>query len=130
MPIKPKTGKHDIKRENKSKCSEVTEIHIARMDLCTLESIWDFLPAIVEQQLQGNRNVQVNAQDVGFDGGAKTNSSFEIGKITEKAAARALWGGTNDDVHQIQQICANTQFQGVLRASFYWLGLVFMAFWL
>ena len=100
------------------------------MDLCTLESIWDFLPAIVEQQLQRNRNVQVNAQDVGFDGGAKTNSSFEIRKITKKAAARGLCWGTNDDVHQVKQICANTQFQGVLRASFYWLGLILMAFWL
>ncbi|KAJ6415364.1 hypothetical protein OIU84_004205 [Salix udensis] len=128
MPIKSKTAWETQHQERKQVEMFRSNRNTYRMDLCTLESIWDFLPAIVEQQLQRNRNVQVNAQDVCFDGGAKTNSSFEIDKITEKAAARALRGGTDDDVHQIQQICANTQFQGVLRASFYWLGLV--AFWL
>ncbi|KAJ4972052.1 hypothetical protein NE237_005151 [Protea cynaroides] len=44
---------------------------------------------VIHQQAQGDGYVQVNAQDIGLEGGAKTNNSLKINQIINETTA---WG--------------------------------------
>lgn len=95
------------------------------VDLCALEASGDLLSAVVQQQAQWQRDVEVDAQDISFNGGAKANSCFEVHKTLNEAAARGLWWGTDNKVYQvIQQVGTHPQLKGVLGAS----GLVMVVF--
>lgn len=92
-----------------------------------MEARGDLLATVVQKQAEGNWNIKVNAQDIGFDGGAKANCSLEIGQVFNECAAWGLGWGSNHKVHQvIQQVSTNSQFEGVFGALGLWV-LVAMA---
>jgi hypothetical protein len=48
----------------------------------------------------GNRNVEVDAQNVGFEGSAEAHSSFKVSKALDESAARCNWRLTNGEPRQ------------------------------
>ena len=89
-----------------------------RTSLSTLEATWELLSTVIQQQSQGKRNIEVNSQDIGFNGGAKASHGHNISKTLDEGTTRALWWGSHHKVHQIiQQVSTHAQLEGVLRAS-------------
>ena len=79
--------------------------------LCALEAGWDLLAAVVQEQAKWDRNIKVDAQNIGLDGGAEAHGRLEIDQTGDERAARGFWRGSDDEVHQvIEQIGAHTQF--------------------
>lgn len=82
--------------------------------LCALEARRHFLSTVIKQQAQGNGHVQVDPQDVRFNGGAKADSGLEIGQALQEAAAGSFGWSSNHSVHKaIQQVRTHPQLQGV-----------------
>jgi hypothetical protein len=71
--------------------------------LGALEACGNILSAVIEQQAQRDRDIKIDAQNIGPDGSAKANSSFHISKPLDEAAAGHLWWGSNNKVHQVIQ---------------------------
>jgi hypothetical protein len=113
-PIDSPNGKC-WKQSNKRKLSRKTR---DSAPLGTLEAFGNILSTVIEQQAQWDGDIKIDAQNLGLDGSAKANSSFNISKTLDKAAARCLWWGSNNKVHQvIQQVGTHPELKGVLRAS-------------
>jgi len=61
--------------------------------LGALEACGNILSAVIEQQAQRDRDIKIDAQNIGPDGSAKANSSFHISKTLDEAAAGYLLVG-------------------------------------
>lgn len=86
--------------------------------LIAFEAARDGLPAVIEKQAQGDWNVKVDSQHIGFDGSAKANSRFKIDQPLDEGATRGRGWGPDNKVNQVvQQVGTDAQFQGVFRAS-------------
>lgn len=68
-----------------------------------MEAFRDIFTAVVQEQAQGDWDIEVDSQNVGLDGSAKANSGFKISETLDERAARGLWWGTNDEVNQVIQ---------------------------
>lgn len=76
--------------------------------LGTLEIFRNLIAANIKKQAQRNWNVEVDAQNVGFDRSAEAHSSFNISKALDETAARRYRRFTNGDVKQpIENISTN-----------------------
>ena len=84
--------------------------------LCALEASWDLLATIVKQQAKTYGNIEVNSQDIGFNGSAKANCSFKIDKTINETAARVCCRGAHDYMDQAEQVSANAQLESVCGA--------------
>nr|GMD80979.1 hypothetical protein B296_00020504 [Ipomoea batatas] len=61
----------------------------------------DILAAVIEQQAEGDGNVEVDSEDVGFNGGAEAGGGFEVDKTANERAARGGGGASDDKIrHQ------------------------------
>lgn len=79
------------------------------------------LATVVQEQAERDRDVQVDAQHVGLDGGAEAGRGFEIDQATDEAAARGLWWGTHHEVQQaLQYVGTHPKLEGVLGARGLW----------
>ncbi|KAF8380487.1 hypothetical protein HHK36_027974 [Tetracentron sinense] len=56
----------------------------------TFEARWEFVATGVDKQAERKRNVEVDAQNVSFDGNAKAESNLKVEKALEEGAT---WGG-------------------------------------
>lgn len=68
--------------------------------LGTLEARRDFFPTNIKKQCEGERDAEVDAQNVCLDDSAKANSSLKISKALDETAARSLWRSTDDNIDQ------------------------------
>lgn len=68
--------------------------------LSAFEPARDRLPAIIEKKAQGNWNVEVNSQYIGFNGSAKANSCIKISQPLNEGATRGLRWGPDDKANQ------------------------------
>lgn len=60
------------------------------MNLSALET--SVVPStVVKNDAQGNRNVKVDAKDIGFEGSAKASSGFKISQTLDEIAAWEGW---------------------------------------
>nr|GMD79850.1 hypothetical protein Iba_chr13dCG7920 [Ipomoea batatas] len=67
--------------------------------------------------VEGDRNVKVDSDDVGFNDGAKADGGFEVDKSANERAARHGGRTSKNMVEQIvQQIRTHSQLQCVFRA--------------
>ena len=75
------------------------------------------LAALVEEDDEVDGHVEVDAQDVGFDGGAEADGRVEVGEPGQQWAA--LVGGRHAEfeLEQVQHVGAHTQLQRVDRAD-------------
>ena len=85
--------------------------------LFALESLWDALSTVVEQQAEADGNVEVDAQHLSLESGAKAHSSFKISQTLNEGAAWGLWGLAKLHIRQTQEISAHTELNGALRAT-------------
>lgn len=60
----------------------------------------DVLIADIKEQTEGERDVQVDPEDVGLDGGAEADGSLEIEQPLDERAARQLRRCPNGNVEQ------------------------------
>nr|GMD75058.1 hypothetical protein Pyn_06004 [Ipomoea batatas] len=68
-----------------------------------LVSSRDILAAVIEQQAEGDGNVEVDSEDVGFNGGAEASGGFEVDKTADERAARGGGGASDNKVKQVSQ---------------------------
>lgn len=74
----------------------------------------DLLATVVQEQAERDRDIQVEAKHVGFDGSAEANRGFEIGQAIDEAATRGLWRGAHHEVQQVlQHVGAHPKLDGV-----------------
>nr|GMD79854.1 hypothetical protein Pyn_06004 [Ipomoea batatas] len=71
--------------------------------LLALVSTRDILAAVIEQQAEGDGNVEVDSEDVGFNGGAEAGGGFEVDKTADERAARGGGGASDNKVKQVSQ---------------------------
>ncbi|GFS34711.1 bifunctional inhibitor/lipid-transfer protein/seed storage 2S albumin superfamily protein [Actinidia rufa] len=69
-----------------------------RTSLSTLEATWELLSTVIQQQAQGKRNIEVNSQDIGFNGSAKASRGLNISKTLDEGTAQAIWWGSHHKV--------------------------------
>ena len=76
--------------------------------LVTLKTSWDFLATVIENQAKCNRNVEVNAQNIGSNGSAKTKRSLQVHKALDETAAWQRRRGSNHNINQVEYIYAHS----------------------
>lgn len=83
---------------------------------------------LVDEQAERNRDVEIDAQDVGLNGSAKTNGSIEIDQTFDEGAARFGRSlNADDSAHQsIKHVGTHIELQCIDRAlshrGVYWGG--------
>jgi len=86
------------------------------LNLSALESSGDLLAAVVEEEAKLNRDVEVDAEDVGLDGSAEADCGLEVSEVTEQRAAGSLWNLSDVEVDEAEHVRAHPQLEGVGRA--------------
>ena len=82
-----------------------------------MESLGNVLLADIKEQAEGDRDVKVVAQHIGFNGSAKADSSFQVHKAFDEAAARRHRGLADGNVKEAaEQLGADAEFKSVPRA--------------
>lgn len=85
--------------------------------LRALEALGDVLPAVVDEQAEVDGEVDVDAQDVGLDGGAKAHGDLEVDQPFDEAAAGLLGRLCHRRVDQaVENIGAGGELERVSRA--------------
>lgn len=85
--------------------------------LRALEALGDVLPAVVDEQAEVDGEVDVDAQDVGLDGGAKAHGDLEVDQPFDEAAAGLLGRLCHRRVDQaVENIGAGAELERVSRA--------------
>nr|GMD94253.1 Uncharacterised protein [Ipomoea batatas] len=82
-----------------------------------VQTFWDLLSTVVEDQAEGEGNIKVNTQDIGFNGGAKADSGLKIHKTVDERAAMGLCRATDNKVDQVvQEVGTDLQFKCIFGA--------------
>ncbi|WOL07052.1 hypothetical protein Cni_G15788 [Canna indica] len=105
---------------------ERTSLHRARARSLALELGGRLLATVVEDQTEFNGEVEMEAEDVGFESGAKAHGGLEIDEaVKERAALAGLLGELADaELDQaIEHVGAGGEFKGVDGAFAAWSGL-------
>ncbi|KAK4769069.1 hypothetical protein SAY86_027219 [Trapa natans] len=84
----------------------------------TLEPVRDLLAAVVEEEAEGDGDVEVDSEDVGLDGRAEADRRLKVGQTLDERAARILGRLTEHEVDEaVEHIGAYPELEGVLRAG-------------
>ena len=75
-----------------------------------------FFAAMVEEEGEVDGDVEVDAKDVGLDGGAEAEGGVEVGETVEQRAALLVRWHAQLELDQVQHIGAHLQLQGADRA--------------
>ncbi|GAB4834211.1 hypothetical protein Ancab_032476, partial [Ancistrocladus abbreviatus] len=85
--------------------------------LGTLKAIWNLHAAGFEKQLETERDVEDDSENISFNGSAKADSGLKVNKALNQGAAWLHWRCTNVYTQQaVQQIGTYSKFQGIPRA--------------
>lgn len=80
----------------------------------TLEILRDLLPAHVEEQAEGDWDVEVEPEHVRLDCSAEADSGLQVGEPIDESAAGLLWRCPHRDTEEAaQRVSADAQLQGV-----------------
>jgi hypothetical protein len=77
--------------------------------------LWANLAAIVEDEVEAKGHVEVDAEDVGLDGGAEAQCGVEVHQALQQRAALLVLGQA--DLDEAQHVGAHLEFQRVDRAA-------------
>ena len=75
------------------------------------------LAALVEEEGQVDGHVELDAENVGPDGGAEAHGSVEVGEPAQKRAALLVRWHADLELQQVQHVGAHAQLQRVDRAA-------------
>uniref|UniRef100_A0A8R7VDW2 Uncharacterized protein n=1 Tax=Triticum urartu TaxID=4572 RepID=A0A8R7VDW2_TRIUA len=75
------------------------------------------LAALVEEEGQVDGDVELDAEDVGPDGGAEAHSGVEVGEPAQERATLLVRRHTDPELQQVQHVGAHAQLQRVDRAA-------------
>ena len=81
-----------------------------------LELLGDVLATVVEEQAEVDGDVEVDAEDVGLEGGAKADGGLEVEEAADESTALAWLLGELADAdgdEAVEHVGAGGQFQGV-----------------
>lgn len=68
------------------------------MLLSTLEILGNLLPTDVEEQAEGERDVEVDPEHVRLDRGAEAHGGLQVNETVDESTARLLQRGPDRDV--------------------------------
>ena len=85
----------------------------SRHDQSALEAAGHVLAAVVKDEAEVDGEVELDAEHVGFDGGAKTDGSLEVDEPLEEGAARQRRRRAHLGLDQAQHVGAHAQLQQV-----------------
>ncbi|KAK4747107.1 hypothetical protein SAY87_026144 [Trapa incisa] len=83
----------------------------------TLEARRHCLLASTDKKGEGDGDVEVDAEDVGLDGGAEAEGRLEVGQTVEEGTARAGGWGSDHHIDKAEEVSADSELQSVLRAG-------------
>ncbi|KAM3193878.1 hypothetical protein ACQJBY_070491 [Aegilops geniculata] len=75
------------------------------------------LAALVEEEGQVDGHVELDAENVGPDGGAEAHGGVEVGEPAQVRAALLVLRHTDPELQQVQHVGAHAQLQRVDRAA-------------
>jgi len=81
-----------------------------------LEASRHLLPTIVQEEAEFDGNVEVDAEDVGFERSAEADGGLEVGEVSEQQAARDLGRLADFEVDEAEDVRAHAELEGIDRA--------------